>query len=357
MNFKIKDTINNINVYKPGEGNIFADNIIKLSANENPFGCSDNAKAAFIDMQNYLNRYPQGGSKDLKNAIAKKFDINSNNIVCGCGSDEILSLLITAFTKENDEIIHTEHGFLMYKFYALINGVKPVAAGETNLKADINKILNKVSNKTRIVFIANPNNPTGSYLTFDELKELRQQLSDDIILVIDGAYSEYVINKDYEDGFELVKQFDNIVATRTFSKIHGLAALRVGYCYSSKKICNILNKVVSPFNVSLPAQQSAIAALESDGFCNKSRMHNDKWMKIFSQEFSKLNAEMVHSVANFFLIKSSINKLKKFEDLLKKNNIIIRNIKAYGLENYLRITIGLDDENEEFLKLSREFWL
>ncbi|MBT4922218.1 MAG: histidinol-phosphate transaminase [Rickettsiales bacterium] len=352
-----KATIKEISPYQPGEGDIFDNEVIKLSANENPFGCSPLAKAAYIEAAGYLNRYPEGGSSDLRKAIAKKHEISLNQIICGNGSDEIFSLLMSAFTEAGDEIIYTEHGFLMYKFYALVNGVKPVVAREVNLKTDITNILNQVTDKTRIVFVANPNNPTGSYVTHDELVSLRESLRSDIILVIDGAYAEYVTESDYEDGFALVRQYENVVATRTFSKIYGLASLRIGYCFASDSIIDVLNRVRGPFNVNLAAQMAALAAIEDKAFCEQSRSHNDKWLAIFQEEFAKLNVTFIDSVANFFLIRSDEAKLDQYREFLSENKLKIRKVAAYGLPDYLRITIGADEENKKLLQLSKEFWL
>ncbi|MBL6784781.1 MAG: histidinol-phosphate transaminase [Rickettsiales bacterium] len=357
MKFVNKSSIAKIGQYRPGEGNIFDKEIIKLSSNENPFGCSELAKKAYLDTANYLNRYPEGSSRDLREAIAQENNIDPDNITCANGSDEIFNLIIAAFTEEGSEVIYTEHGFLMYKFYALVNSAIPIAAKETNLRADINNILAQVTAKTKIVFIANPNNPTGSYLTNDELIQLRKKLPENILLVIDGAYAEYVSNNDYEDGFALVKDYQNVIATRTFSKIHGLASLRVGYCYANSEVIEVLNKVRGPFNVNLAAQMAAVAAIKDTSFSERSRLHNDRWLKKFSIEFANLGIEFIDSVGNFFLIKLSSSKREKYYSFLDKNKIKIRKVDAYGLSDYLRITVGSDIENEKLLKLTKEFWL
>ena len=357
MKFVSKKTIAEIAPYKPGEGNIFDSEVIKLSSNENPFGCSPLAKAGYIKAAGYLNRYPEGGSSDLREAIAKKHEVSLNQIICGNGSDEIFGLLISAFTSAGDDIIYSQHGFLMYKFYALANGVNPISAPEINLRAHIENILAKVTEKTKIVFIANPNNPTGTYLSKLELLELRQKLPENIILVIDGAYAEYVTNDDYEDGFGLVEKYSNIVATRTFSKIYGLASLRIGYCYADSDIIEVLNKVRGPFNVNLAAQMAALAAIEDEEFCEQSRVHNKKWLKIFNTEFANLGIQTIDSVANFFLIKISNDRQDKYLAFLDKHKLKIRKVAAYGLPEYLRITIGTAAENERLIQLSKEFWL
>jgi len=357
MKFVSKKTISDIAPYKAGEGNIFDSEVIKLSSNENPFGCSPKAQAAFQDVAKYLNRYPEGSSNDLRSAIAENLAINKDQITCANGSDEIFNLLIAAFTEAGDEIIYSEHGFLMYKFYALVNSVNPIAAKETDLKANINNILAQVTNKTKLVFIANPNNPTGTYLTKGELEDLRSKLPENVILVVDGAYAEYVTQDEYENGFDLVAKYSNVVATRTFSKIYGLASLRVGYCYASSEITEVLNKVRGPFNVNLAAQLAATAAVEDVEFCNMSRDHNNKWLKIFKAEFNEIGIDFVDSVGNFFLLKLNEVEIDKYVDFLNEHKLKVRKVAAYGLPEYIRISVGTDDENNKLLELSKQFWL
>ncbi len=357
MKFVSKKTIADIAAYKPGEGNIFDNEVIKLSSNENPFGCSPKAKDAFLDVAKYINRYPEGSSSDLRQAIANNLAINKDQITCANGSDEIFNLLIAAFTEAGDEIIYSEHGFLMYKFYALVNSVTPIAAKESALKANINNILAKVTNKTKLVFIANPNNPTGTFLTKTELEDLRIKLPDNVILVVDGAYAEYVTQDEYENGFDLVAKYSNVVATRTFSKIYGLAGLRIGYCYASYEITEVLNKVRGPFNVNLAAQLAATAAINDIDFCIKSREHNNRWLKIFKKEFSDIGIEFIDSVANFFLLKLSPEVIDNYVEFLNQYKIKVRKVAAYGLPEYIRISVGTNEENNKLLELSKQFWL
>jgi histidinol-phosphate aminotransferase len=349
----IKKSILEIKPYVPGASKTSGNApVIKLSSNENALGCSAKAKDAYLKASEQLFRYPDGASNDLRLAIAKLNNLAADNIICGAGSDEIFSMIISALTREGDEIIYTEHGFLMYKIYALANGVDAIAAKEKNLTASIANILEKVTAKTRIVFIANPNNPTGSYLTRSELIDLREKLPEDIFLVIDGAYAEFADAEDYSSGLDLAKEYPNIIATRTFSKIYGLAALRLGWGYcKDEKIIDILNRVRGPFNVTTAAQQAGIAAIKDQEFVESSRQHNQKWLAEFAKRLTLLGIKFYPSLGNFILIEFSELKVVEVEKLLLENNIIVRNMQAYKLPNCLRVSIGTDIENEKFLEI------
>ncbi|MEE9586525.1 MAG: histidinol-phosphate transaminase, partial [Hyphomicrobiaceae bacterium] len=232
-----------IEQYVPGESELAADETpIKLSSNETPLGPSPKAVAAFRQAAAELERYPDGGCTALRTAIAERYGLNADRIVCGAGSDEILSLLAQAYLGPGDEAIFTQHGFLLYRIIILANGAAPIVAPETNFRADIGQILSRVTPQTRIVFIANPNNPTGTYISFDEVQALRAKLPDDVLLVLDAAYAEYVRDNDYEAGIELVATTNNTVMTRTFSKIHGLAGARLGWAYCPPEVADVLNR-------------------------------------------------------------------------------------------------------------------
>ena len=350
----IKDSIYEIAAYQPGESSKDA---LKLSANENPLGCSEQVKLAF-NKSRELNRYPDGNATALKAKIIEHLaQFKSENIVCGAGSDEIIGLLISAFTKEGDEIITTEHGFLMYGIYAKSFGVAEVKAAETNLTADINNILAKVTSKTRIVFIANPNNPTGTYISKAELETLRHKLPEDILLVIDGAYAEYIAEAtDYESGINLALKYQNVIATRTFSKIYGLAALRIGYGVMAKELADIINRIRGPFNLNQIAQEMAIIALADQEFVQKSIEHNKKQLKFLKQELSKLKLIIHDSVANFLLFDfTSEEQVDKLVAYLQQENIFVRKVKAYNLPTKIRVTIGTEAENKLFLQKLTNF--
>src|SRR6201991_3818308 len=224
--------------------------VFKLSANETPFGPSPKALAAYEDVADHLADYPEGSSKVLREAIGRAFGLDPDRIICGAGSDEILNLLAHTYLKQGDEAISTAHGFLVYPIATMANGAKNVVVPETNYTADVDAILNAVTPRTKIVWLANPNNPTGTYLPFDEVKRLRAGLPGEVLLVLDAAYSDYVSRNDYELGIELVATTQNTVMTHTFSKIHVLAALRIGWMFGPTHIVEAVNRIRGPLHVS-----------------------------------------------------------------------------------------------------------
>ena len=240
--------------YVPGESHLPSGvKPIKLSSNETPLGPSPKAIAAYKAAADELERYPDGGSVGLRKAIGEHYGIDSSRLVCGSGSDELIGLLTHAYVGTGDETLFTEHGFLMYRIATLANGGTPIVAPETNLHTDVDALLARVTTKTRLLFLANPNNPTGTYIPFEEVRRLHAGLQKNVILVLDAAYCEYVRRNDYEAGIELVGSSDNVVMMRTFSKIHGLAALRLGWMYGPQHIVDVMNRVRGPFNVNAPA--------------------------------------------------------------------------------------------------------
>jgi histidinol-phosphate aminotransferase len=339
--------------YKPGKAKIGNKKAIKLSSNENALGSSPKAVEAYKSHIDEIFRYADGSGETLRQAIAKKNKIDAERIVLGAGSDEIISFLVTAFATSGDEIIYSEHGFLMYPISAKRVGAKTIKVKEKNLKADVNAIIKAIAKKTKIIFIANPNNPTGSYLKTSEIKKLIKATPKNILIVLDHAYEEFVDEKDYPNAIELVNKHENIVVTRTFSKIYGLASLRIGWCYSSKYIADVLNKIRGPFNVGGPAQVAAVAALNDEEFLKASKNHNKKWLKIFFDEFSTSKKIKAHpSVANFILLDfGGAENCRKANQKLLDNGIILREMGSYGLPNCLRMTIGTDEENKFLLQV------
>ncbi|MCH2037064.1 MAG: histidinol-phosphate transaminase [Rickettsiales bacterium] len=332
--------------------------IIKLSSNENALGASPKAIEAYKAAAHDLFRYPDGGSILLREAIAEVYDLDPNRIVCGAGSDEIIAFLCSAYAGIGDEVLYSEHGFLMYKISAQRVGAVPVVAKEQNLKTDVDSLLEKVTDKTRIVFVANPNNPTGTYISASELKRLRQGLRSDILLVIDGAYSEYVDSEDYSDGLELVNSYDNCIMTRTFSKIYGLASLRLGWSYGSEEVTYILNRVRGPFNVTGPAQEAGIAAVKDVAFTEQSKQHNTVSLAMIASELKQMGLESYPSYGNFFIIRFPNEAGKTALDaneFLMQKGIIPRVIANYQLPDYLRITVGTDKQNRIMLDALAEF--
>ena len=354
-----KPGILDIDPYVPGESNLPGGTTpIKLSSNETPLGPSPAAIAAYKAAAGSLDRYPDGASTQLRRAIGKRYGLDADRIVCGNGSDELIGLLCSAYLGPGDEGIYSEHGFLMYKIGMLANGATPVAAPETDLCASVDSLLAAVTERTKAVFVANPNNPTGTYLPIGELRRLREGLPDHVLLVIDAAYCEYVRRNDYEAGIELVATSQNTVMTRTFSKIYGLAALRIGWAYCPADIADVLNRIRGPFNVSADAIAAGVAAIADEAHLTAAIEHNDTWLPRLTSRISELGLTVTPSVGNFVLITfpdTPGKDVKAADAFLKSRNIILRAVAGYGLPNALRMTIGTDEENEAVIAALRDF--
>lgn len=338
---KTKQQIMNIKPYVPGKSGVKGKKVAKLSSNENPLGCSAKVLEA-VASHVAMNRYPDGASTELRAKLGEVNGLNPEKIICGAGSDEILELIAYAFCGEGDEVIHTQHGFLVYPIAAMSAGATPVAVAEKNLTADVDAILAGVTERTKIVMLANPNNPTGTYIGGAELARLRDGLHADILLVIDNAYAECVSAADYDMGYGIADAAPNTIVTRTFSKMYGIPALRVGWGYAAPEIIDVLNRIRPPFNLTSLGQVGAIAALEDTEFMEDSIVHNNVWREWLTQELRGLGCEVPDSQGNFVLA--------KFEDAaavwqkLADNDIIVREMGGYGLADYLRISIGTEDE-------------
>ncbi len=358
MTLKAHEYLLDIENYKPGKAKIGqATQIIKLSSNENALGASPKALAAYVEHAAEIFRYADGSCNMLREAIAKKNNIAAQRVVCGAGSDEIIALLTASFVNKGDEIIYSKHGFLMYPISAKRVGATAVAVVEKNLRADIDAILAAITKKTKIIFIANPNNPTGSYLGKAEIQKLIDNAPKNILIALDHAYEEFVgAGLDYPDAIDLVNKNENVVVMRTFSKIYGLASLRIGWCYSSEYVAEILNKVRGPFNVGGPAQMAAVAALQDDEFFEKSKNHNEKWLEKFFAKLAQAKRIAAYpSVTNFILLDfGDVQTCKKANELLLENGIILREMAGYHLPSCLRMTIGKDDENLKLLAVLKE---
>ena len=341
-----------IETYKPGKsriGNI--KNLIKLSANESALGFSSKIKKSSFNNKK-IDKYPDGKCKILRKQISKTYNCDFNKIICGSGSDEIIQMLCQLFLNKNDEVIVPEFSFLMYRIYSKIVGAKVVLSKEENFKVSVKNILSKTTNKTKMVFIANPNNPTGTYITIKEIKYLRKKLNNKILLVIDDAYFEYMKNKDYQDGLNLFKNSKNVFILRTFSKIYGLASMRVGWGYGPKDIINELFKIKPPFNVNKLAQLYATEALKDKKFIIKSIKHNLYWSKKLKKFFESKKIISNSPGPNFFLLNFDFCKLSANYVLkkLEKKGIILRDMKIYNMKNKLRVSIGSSRENALFIK-------
>jgi len=337
----------------PGVARVF-----KLSSNETPLGPSPHAIAAYRAVADHLQDYPDGAATPLREAIGRAFGLDPGRIVCGAGSDDLLNLLADAYLQDGDEAIHTTHGFLVYPIATLGSGAKPVAAAEKNYTADVDAILAAVSARTKIVFLANPNNPTGTYIGFDEVKRLHRALPAHVLLVLDAAYAEYVRRNDYESGIELVATSDNVVMCRTFSKIYGLAALRLGWMYGPAHVVDAVNRIRGPFNVNAAAMAAGVAAVADAAHIEAARAHNEKWLAWLSAEIRKLGLEVTPSVANFVLIHFPKQKGRTAVDadaFLTGRGLILRRVAAYHLPDALRMTVGTEEANRLVVEALAEF--
>ena len=343
----------NIEAYKPGRSILKKKkNVIKLSANESALGMSPKV-LKILQSKNYkISKYPDSKAIDLRKLISSKFKCDFNKIICGSGSDEVIQMICQLFLKSGDEVIVPQYSFLMYRIYASIVGAKVVFSKEKKFRVSVENIIKKVNKKTKIVFIANPNNPTGTYLEKKELINLRKKLNNKILLVVDDAYDEYMKDKNYSSGLNIFKNKKNVFILRTFSKIYGLASLRVGWGYGDRKIIDALNMIKPPFNVNKIAQLCAMESLKDSKFISKSVKHNLFWSSKIKNRLERFNIFCNKVSANFLLL--NFNKCKLTADSVEKKllqkGLILRETKTYGIHNCLRLTIGNNLENKLFLK-------
>ncbi|MER8426873.1 histidinol-phosphate transaminase [Mesorhizobium sp. M0960] len=341
--------IMDIEAYVPGksaapEGVV---KVHKLSANENPLGPSPKAIEAARAVADKLAVYPDGSARRLREAIADVHGLNPANIVCSNGSDEILGLLAQTYLAPGDEAIITEHGFMVYKIYIQSAGAVPVTVKETDERADIDAILAAVTPRTRIIFLANPNNPTGTYVPFQEVRRLHAGLPRNVLLVLDAAYAEYVRRNDYEAGVELVGSAENVVMTRTFSKL-GLGGARIGWIYAPTHVIDAINRVRGPFNVNATAIEAGIAAIRDRAHIERSVAHNETWLAWLSEQLTGLGLRVTPSVGNFILIHFPEDKKHSAaaaDDYLSARGYILRRVSGYGFPNALRMSIGTEEAN------------
>ena len=349
-----------IEAYKPGRSKIGKfKKVIKLSANESALGISPKAKKVISSKNINLSKYPDGDSKDLRKKISKVYNCDFNKIICGSGSDEIIQMICQLYLSPSDEVVVPQYSFLMYRIYAKIVGANVIFSKEKNFKVSVEEIIKKVSKKTKIVFLANPNNPTGTYLNKIELINLRKKLDQKILLVVDDAYFEYMKNKDYESGLDIFKNKNNVIILRTFSKIYGLAALRIGWGYGAKKIIDAMNKIKPPFNVNQTAQNAAREALKDRNFIRRSIQHNFIWTNKIKFFLDKLNILTNDVSANFFLLNFDKSKFsaKHVFKKLKLKGIILRSMEdGYNIKNRLRLTIGSTRENVKFINQMKDIF-
>ena len=327
-------------------------NPVKLSANESALGPSPNVLNIFKEKLD-LKKYPDGNSENLKRTISRTFNINQAQIIIGAGSDEIISLICQSFISKNDEVIVAEQSFLMYRIYSQLNGAIVKYAKNIDNKFSVDETLKLVSEKTKIVFIANPNNPTGTYISEKEMIRLRKNLPENILLMVDDAYAEYVTKKDYKSGLQIFQNSLNTVVCRTFSKIYGLANLRIGWGFGSKDIIKSANLFRPPFNISGISEKAGCLALEDHEWLEKNIEHNNKWSSILFDKIKSKKIKTNEPVANFFLLNFENAKLNSEEafKVFLGSNILLRKMDAYGIKNSLRLTIGKEEENAKFIEI------
>ena len=330
--------------------------VIRLASNESALGPSPRAVAAYKEAAAEMHRYPDGQSTELRAALGRHYGLDPERIVAGAGSDDLINVLIRAYAGPGDEVLYSAHGFLMYPIGAKAAGAAPIAAPETNLTFDVDAVLACVTPRTRLVFIANPNNPTGTFITRDEMRGLQAGLPPSVLLVIDAAYSEFVQRNDYDPGTELVNDSENVVMARTFSKIFAMGGMRLGWTYSSAAVADVMNRVRQPFNVNSPAQAAGIAALDDVAAVDRARTHNDILRPWLDRELKALGLETTPSVANFVLARFPPERPAQAAfDFLKSRGVLTRRVAAYGLPEHLRITIGLEDEMRVVADTVKEF--
>jgi len=326
--------------------------VAKLSANESPLGPSPRAVEAYRALADALHRYPDGGSVALREALADHAGLDAERLVCGAGSDELIALLLRGYAGPGDEVVHSAHGFLMYRLSTLAVGATPVAAPEEALTTSVNAVLARVTPRTRLVFLANPNNPTGTYLPASEIARLHAALPDDVLLVLDAAYREYVDRPDYDDGLPLAGDAGNVVVLGTFSKIMGLAALRLGWAYAPAAVADVLNRIRGPFNVSAPAQEAGVAALADRAHLQAAKAHNDRWRPWLDARLRELGYATTPGVGNFVLIRcDDADAAGRVLATLERGGVLARAMGAYGLPACVRVSVGLEAENRRAVDL------
>ncbi len=354
-----KRGIDTINLYTGGVSKISGlENIIKLSSNESPFGPSAKVAEAYKKSSNKLSRYPELTAESLQTIIAKKHNLNPDQIICGTGSDEILIFTVLTFCSPGDEVIHAEHGFEMYPIMTKYAGAESILASEIDYKINIESVVNKITDSTKIIFIANPNNPTSTYLNRKELRSLLNLVPKRIVVVIDAAYAEFVDAQDYDKSFDLANEFENVLITRTFSKAYSLAGLRLGWGYGSKNLIDLLKKIRPPFNLPPGAIAAGIAALDDDQHLQKVVDHNSSVKSWFIKELNQLGFKAFETQTNFVFViipekgKQNAGNVNNF---LLSRGIAVRYLLSYGLKNAIRITLGTKTELNQTLNALKEF--
>ena len=348
-----------LKAYQPGkpieelQRELGLEKVVKLASNENPLGPPDSVKSAIDRHWRELARYPDGAGFVLKSVLSQRLGVNVAQITLGNGSNDVLDLIGLAFLDENTSAIYSEHAFVVYPIVTQYLGAKAIQTPASNWGHDLDAMLAAVEANTRLIFIANPNNPTGTWLGHEQVRRFMQQVPYDVIVVLDEAYAEYIHDVDYADGLALQKEFANLVVTRTFSKAYGLAGLRVGYSIATEEITDILNRVREPFNVNSLAQVAAVAALADDDYLRRGIELNDRGRQQLEQGLRTQGLSFIPSQGNFIAFDTGSDALAVYQKLLAKG-VIVRPVEAYGMPGYLRVSIGLEQENTAFLEALAE---
>ncbi|TAL30524.1 MAG: histidinol-phosphate transaminase [Phenylobacterium sp.] len=355
-----KPGIMDIHAYVPGKAQAEGvENPVKLSANENILGSSEHARAAYLAHTGDLQMYPDSRTTILRTAIAERFRLEPERLIFGCGSDEVFALLNQTFLEPGDNIVQGEYGFAAFAIGARACQAEVKLAKEPGYRIDVDEILKVVDDRTRLIFLANPGNPTGTWIPFSEVLRLHAALPPSVVLVLDGAYSEFATDPAFQDGLDFARGTDNVVVTHTFSKLHGLAALRVGWGYAPPEIATAVDRIRLPFNTSIAGQHAAVAALADEDFQKRSIEHVERWRAFLAQQIGGLGLEVVGpSATNFVLVgfpKTPGKTAADADDFLSRRGLLTRRVLNYGLPDHLRVTIGLDEHNRAVVEALAEF--
>lgn len=351
--------VRSLQAYQPGkpidelarELGLDVSSIVKLASNENPLGPSPKALEAIQTELADLSRYPDGAGFELKKALSQKLSITPEQITLGNGSSDILDFIVRVFANDGDDVVMSQHAFAVYGLVAKMVGANIISVPAKDFGHDLMAMKDAITEKTRIVFVTNPNNPTGTWSTRDELLAFLSQVPEKVIVLLDEAYFEYVHEADYPNGIELLNDYPNLVVTRTFSKAYGLASLRVGYGVSSPELADLMNRVRPPFNVDSFALAAAKATLLDDDYVAESIAVNDQGMAYLTAEFDRLSLEFIPSVGNFisFKVPAGVDAKEVYQELLKRG-VIVRPVAGYEMPEYLRVSIGTQSENTAFIQ-------
>ena len=353
---KPKNSVLNLDSYKPNFGSSNLKQLIRLSANENPLGYSPK-----IDKElkmNFFNRYPPQHSENLIKTISKIHHLDASKLILGNGSDDLISVIAQTYLKPGDEAIYTQYGFLQFPQSIAIAGGEKKVALDDRFHVSVDNILNLITNKTRLIFLANANNPTGTFINKNEIYRLIENIPNNVLLVYDAAYAEYIRHENYTDGSDLVEKYNNVIMLRTFSKLHGLAGLRLGWGYSNSQIINYLMSVRGPFSVNSVAINAGIIAMEDLEFQDYCYNFNSKCLKWMECQLNQLGLEFIKSITNFILIKISSKDLSlsdKAVAFFKEKGLLVRGMNVYNLPLYIRVSFGTEEENQYFIKILKEF--